>query len=275
MRLQVINRLHTENDLRQALENDELLLHYQPILDLRTMRIKGFEALVRWQHPQRGLVSPGDFIEVAEETGLIVPIGQWILNTACEQLATWQTQFPDWPLSLSVNLSVHQLQEDLLQKLREIPAFGLLRSNSLTLEITESMLVQNVAPTQRLLNRIRAMGIHLSIDDFGTGYSCLSYLHQLPADALKIDRAFISPSAPDDRNRAIAESILALAHQLGFDAIAEGIETPQQLAWLKQLGCECGQGLLFAPAYSATRATKLLIDASSTVAAAGVRQSSD
>ena len=259
MRLQVINRLHLEHDLRQALDNNELVLQYQPIRQLDTMRLKGFEALVRWQHPQKGLISPGEFIEVAEETGLIVPMGQWILNAACAQLADWQMQFPDSALTVSVNLSVQQLQEELLKVLEQVPALSSLRSNSLTLEITESMLIQNVVSTQNLLDRIRELGIHLSIDDFGTGYSCLSYLHQLPVNALKIDRAFVSPDEPDARNRAIAESIIALTNQLGLDAIAEGIETQQQLDWLKAQGCEFGQGLLFAPAYSVFEATELLL----------------
>lgn len=258
MRLQVIHRLHVEHNLRQALDRHELVLHYQPILHLKTMRIRGFEALVRWQHPERGLIPPAEFIEIAEETGLIVSIGQWILNAACEQLAIWESRFPHRPINVSVNLSVQQLQESLLQKLEEIAALKLLKSNSLTLEITESMLIQNMASTQKLLSRIRAMGIRLSIDDFGTGYSCLSYLHQLPVNALKIDRTFVSPASPDARNQAISESIIALTNQLGLDAIAEGVETPQQLKWLKDLGCEFGQGFLFASAYSATQATELL-----------------
>ena len=258
MRLQIIHRLHIEHDLRQALDRHELVLHYQPILHLNTMRIKGFEALVRWQHPEKGLVPPTEFIEVAEETGLIVPIGQWILNAACEQLALWEKRFPHRPINVSVNLSVQQLQENLLQKLKDIPALARIKRNSLTLEITESMLIQNVSSTQKLLHQIGDMGIHLSIDDFGTGYSCLSYLHQLPVDALKIDRTFVSPASPDTRSRAIAESIVTLTNQLGLDAIAEGIETPQQLKWLKELGCEFGQGLLFASAYSAIQATELL-----------------
>lgn len=259
MRSQIVNRLHLEHDLRQAIDNGELVLHYQPIRNLKSMRLKGFEALVRWQHPEKGLISPGEFIAVAEETGLIVPMGRWILNEACEQLSAWQKQFPDRTLNVSVNLSVQQLQEDLLQVLQQVPAMDAIKRNSLTLEITESMLIQNVLSTQTLLDRIRALDIHLSIDDFGTGYSCLSYLHQLPVDALKIDRAFVSPNVPDARNRAIAESIIALTNQLGLDAIAEGIETPQQLEWLKKIGCEFGQGLLFAPAYSVREATELLL----------------
>lgn len=259
MRLQAVNRLYLEHDLRRALARREFVLHYQPILDLKTSSIKGFEALIRWQHPERGLVSPGEFIAVAEETGLIVPMGRWILETACQQLVLWQTQFPDQPLTISVNLSAHQLHKSLLQTLEQIPSFSHLQSNSLTLEITESMLVQNIASTQKLLTRIKAMGIYLSIDDFGTGYSCLSYLHQLPVDALKIDRSFVSLSMSDTRNQTITESVLALADLLGIDAIAEGIETIEQLEWLQELGCEFGQGFLFSPSLPVAQATEQLL----------------
>ena len=258
MHLQVVQRLHLENDLRQALENSEFVLYYQPIVNLKTQLIQGFEVLIRWQHPQRGFVSPGEFIEIAEETGLIVPIGQWILHTACQQLAAWQAQFPAKPLRISVNLSVKQLQSLLLQQLEEVLTTYSLQHNSLVLEITESMLVQNVEATCNLLNQVKAKGICLSIDDFGTGYSSLSYLHQLPVDALKIDRTFVSLAGPDARNQVIAESIIALSNLLGLNAIAEGVETPQQLQWLKGLGCELAQGFLFSPPVPATQATELL-----------------
>ncbi len=258
MQLQVKQRLHLENDLRKALENDEFTLYYQPIFDLETDVIQGFETLIRWQHPQRGFVSPGEFIAIAEETELIAPMGHWILHTASQQLASWQAQFPAKPLRISINLSVKQLQSSLLQQLEEVLATYNLQNNSLGLEITESMLVQNVEVTRRLLEQIKAEGICLSIDDFGTGYSSLSYLNQLPVDTLKIDRTFVSPAATDIRNQVIAESVIALSNALGLKAIAEGIETPQQLQWLKGLDCELGQGFLFSPPVTAAQATELL-----------------
>ncbi|MGC9528682.1 MAG: EAL domain-containing protein [Limnospira sp.] len=258
MHFQAVRRLHVEHDLRKALENREFVLYYQPIVDLPARTIRGFEALIRWRHPQRGIVSPGEFIEIAEETGLIVPIGCWLLHEACRQLADWQGQFPDRPLKLSVNLSVKQLQHFLLGQLDEILATHALKKNSLVLEITESMLVENVGITCELLEQIRSKGIPISIDDFGTGYSSLSYLHQLPVDALKIDRAFVSPAEPDSRNQTIAESIVVLSNLLELSAIAEGVETVEQLEWLESLGCEAAQGFLFSPPVPADRAIELL-----------------
>ena len=214
--------------------------------------------MIRWQHPQRGLILPGEFIETAEETGLLVSIGQWVLHRACQQLFTWQAQFPTKSIRISINLSVQQLQEQLLQQLEEVLADYSLQGSCLMLEVTESMLVENVASMRNLLAQLKVKGVHLRIDDFGTGYSCLSYLHQLPVDSLKIDRTFVSPSTPDSRNLVIAESIVALSNLLGLNTIAEGIETQQQLDWLKQLGCKVGQGFLFSPPVSALQATELL-----------------
>ena len=258
MHFQVVQRLEVEHELRKALTNDEFTIYYQPIFDLKTMVIKGFEALIRWQHPQRGFVSPGEFIEIAEETELIKPMGQWILYRACQQLAAWQAQFPTNPLQMSVNLSVKQMQSSLLPELEEVITTYNLQGNSLGLEITESMLVENVEVTLALLNRLKAKGIYLSIDDFGTGYSSLSYLTQLPVDTLKIDRTFVSRATTDTRDQLIAESVIALSNLLELKVIAEGIETYQQLAWLKGLGCELGQGFFFSPPVSADLATELL-----------------
>jgi len=258
MHLQVLQRLHLEQDLRKALDNQEFTLYYQPIISLETERVYGFEALVRWQHPQRGQVMPGNFIAIAEETGLIVPIGRWILQTACQQLADWQTQFPTVPLRMSVNLSVQQLQTSLIQQVDEVLSQSGVQSDRLVLEITESMLVDNVEATLDLLTQLKARGLRLSIDDFGTGYSSLSYLSRLPVDSLKIDRAFVNPSEIDSRNQVIAESIIALSNLLEINAIAEGLETVEQLRWLKQLGCELGQGFWFSKPLPARRATELI-----------------
>lgn len=257
MHFQVVQRLHLENDLRRALEQQAFTLHFQPIVDLKTLRIQGFEALLRWQHPQRGLVMPGSFIPVAEDMGLIVPLGAWVLQTACAQLAQWQRQFPQRSPKLSVNLSVGQLHPHLLAHLDTALAESGLQPQGLVLEITESMLVSNLEVTGALLQAIRARGVGLSIDDFGTGYSSLSYLHQLPVDALKIDRAFVSPAAADVRNQVIAELIISLSNLLELDAIAEGVETLDQLRWLQSLGCEWGQGNLFSQAVPAAEATAL------------------
>jgi diguanylate cyclase (GGDEF)-like protein/PAS domain S-box-containing protein len=256
---QVVQRLHLENDLRNALEQgDQLVLHYQPIVTLDTQQIKGFEALVRWQHPTRGLLSPSAFIPIAEETGLVTALGRWVLHTACQQLAQWQQQFPHTRLYLSVNLSVKQLQPSLLAELDRALALLGPKPQGLVLELTESMLVENLEGTSTLLREIRDRGVALSIDDFGTGYSSLSYLHRLPVTALKIDRAFVSPDAQDKRHQVIAKSIISLSNLLHLDAIAEGIEAPSQLLWLQAMGCELGQGYLFSRPIPAAEATHLL-----------------
>lgn len=262
MHLQIVDRLHLENDLRKALENQAFVLYYQPIVDLQTLAIRSFEVLIRWQHPQRGWVSPTEFIPVVEEMGLIVALGQWVLHTACRQAALWHGTFPDQALRIAVNLSVQQLQPALLKQLDDVLQLTGLPSDRLVLEITEGMLIQNIAMTCDLLNQIKARGVRLSIDDFGTGYSSLRYLHQLPVDTLKVDRSFISPIVADARNQVIAESIVALSNLLEIKAIAEGIETPEQLKWLQTVGCELGQGYLFAPPLSTVEATQLLRQAS-------------
>ncbi len=258
MHLKAVQRLQIESDLRKALEHSQFVLYYQPVVDLKSQTVRGFEALIRWQHPQKGCVSPADFIEIAEETGLIEPIGEWVLHSACRQLALWQAQFPQRILQISVNLSVKQLKASLLQTLEDVLTAYCIQPHSLVLEITESMLVENIGTTVKLLKQIKAKGIHISIDDFGTGYSSLSYLHQLPIDVLKIDRAFVSPAEPDARNQVIAESIIALSNLLELNVIAEGIETAQQLAWLQMLGCESGQGYFFSPPVLAEQAAQML-----------------
>ncbi|ESA34246.1 response regulator receiver modulated diguanylate cyclase phosphodiesterase with pas pac sensor [Leptolyngbya sp. Heron Island J] len=258
MRHQVVQQMHLENELRQALKNEDFILYYQPIINLETRVIQGFEALIRWQHPQRGLISPSEFIQLAEEIGVIVHIGESMLHLASQQLEVWQTQFPTNPLSVSVNLSVSQLHEFLLEQLDEIINIYSFQPSSLALEITESMLVQHVEETRDLLERIKSRGIQISIDDFGTGYSSLSYLHKFPIDTLKIDREFVSLATTDTRNHIIAESLTTLSHLLGLDTIAEGIETTEQLAWLREIGCQSGQGFLFSHPISAAQATKLL-----------------
>ncbi|MHC5741411.1 MAG: EAL domain-containing protein [Nostoc sp.] len=247
MHTQVLKRLNLENDLRKAIEREEFIIYYQPIIDLNRNHVIGFEALVRWQHPTRGLVPPSEFVPIAEETGLIVPLDSWMLYTACQQLARWQTQFSgQFPLKVSVNLSVQDLRKATLVKdvERTLAQTGL-DGNSLTLEITESMLIDNIIETIKILEQLKALGIQISIDDFGTGYSSLNYLHRLPADTLKIDRSFVNQMHEGSRNYQVVETIITLSNQLGLEVIAEGIETQQQLQWLQQLGCEFGQGYFF------------------------------
>ncbi|MBD1875694.1 EAL domain-containing protein [Nodosilinea sp. FACHB-131] len=244
-----IARLTFETELRRALINhpEEFVLYYQPIVDLQTAAVTGFEALVRWQHPQRGLIMPGEFIPVAEETGLIAPLSYWLLELACRQMATWQsTYYQAKALTVSVNLSALQLHSTgLLSRVDEILSKTGLLPHSLVLEITESMLIDNIDDTIRVLNGLRQRGIALSIDDFGTGYSSLSYLYRFPISSLKIDRSFVGQMNSSPSHETIVHTIINLGRQLGFRAIAEGIETSQQVSTLKRLGCDYGQGYWF------------------------------
>lgn len=260
MRLRVIERMNLGNDLRRALDYEELQLYYQPIIALETLVIVGFEVLLRWQHPDLGMVSPEQFIPLAEETGLIVPIGNWLILTACQQLVDWRNHIKAAQnLRLSINLSVRQLQSgDLLAQLESALQATGLPPESLTMEITESLLVKNFKVAHQLLSEMQAKGVHISIDDFGTGYSSLSYLHRLPVDAVKIDRAFVSQMGQDAKNQTIAESIIALSNVLGLNVVAEGIETIDQLQWLQEHGCEYGQGYLFSPPVPAGEVDELL-----------------
>jgi diguanylate cyclase (GGDEF)-like protein len=248
MYIQTLYLSQIETDLRYALERQEFRLNYQPIISLTTGLLTGFEALVRWQHPQRGLIPPGNFIEIAEETGLIVSIGEWVLRSACQQLRTWQDQFPEAAsLDISVNLSSRQIQQsDLVDRLVEILTDTGLNGQNLRLELTESMLMDRGDRTIQLLSEIKAQKVQLSIDDFGTGYSSLSYLHRFPIDALKIDRSFVSPIVANAENYEIVKTIITLAHSLGIKAIAEGVETREQLNQLKNFGCDEAQGYFFA-----------------------------
>ena len=246
MHARAVSRLQLESDLRHAIEQKEFSVYYQPIVCLQTGRLGGFEALVRWNHPRRGLVEPADFIPVAEETGLIVPIGEWVLNEACAQVRQWQIDSPTHrSLSLSVNLSARQVaQPDLLDRIKEALDNSKLNPHCLKLEITESVVMENAEAAVLMFKQLRALGVQLSIDDFGTGYSSLSYLHRFPLNYLKIDRSFVMRLTTDNDN-AIVRTISTLARNLGMEVIAEGIETEEQHQQLKILGCEYGQGYLF------------------------------
>jgi diguanylate cyclase (GGDEF)-like protein len=238
-------RLALQGSLRYALERNELLVYYQPQVNLQTGQIVGAEALVRWQHPERGLIPPDKFIPIAEETGLIVPIGEWVLQTACKQTQVWQTAgFPS--LRIAVNLSSRQFSQiDLRHQLVQILMETGLDSKYIELELTESMLVQNTKVAIEKLNALKSLGVEIAIDDFGTGYSSLSYLQQFPFDILKIDRCFIRNIAENSNNAAIAKAIIEMAKSLNLKLVAEGVETEAELSFVCQHQCDTMQGYLF------------------------------
>ncbi|XQQ07930.1 MAG: EAL and GGDEF domain-containing protein [Leptolyngbya sp. IPPAS B-1204] len=258
MHKRAVALLQLETDLRRAvaasaspLQPQEFRIQYQPIVALATGKISGFEALVRWQHPERGLIPPTEFIPLAEDTGLIVPLGQWILTEACRQLGQWQRQFsPDMPLSVSVNLSTKQFSQpsllDQISQLLRHPDLQNAWNLNLKLEITESAIMENPEAAKVMLEQLKAMGVQLLIDDFGTGYSSLSYLHRFPIDTVKIDQSFISHMSTDSESAEIVRAIVSLAHNLGMNVIAEGVEMAEQLRQLRSLGAEYGQGFFFA-----------------------------
>jgi diguanylate cyclase (GGDEF)-like protein len=258
---QTLERLDLENDLRRALDREELRVHYQPIVTLASGAVVGFEALVRWQHPTRGLVPPLAFIPMAEETGLIVPLGRWVLDAACRQAAVWNatgTAKGTPPLFVSVNLSARQFtQGDLVEDVRQTLARTDLEADALELEITESVLMDQSEAGIRTLRDLRGLGVRLVLDDFGTGYSSLSYLKHLPLDTIKIDRTFVA-GIEATADRSIVEAVIALAHGLGIGVVAEGIETDDQVDRLRELGCDLGQGYLFSRPVPAEQTTALL-----------------
>lgn len=247
MHARAVTLLQIETDLRHSIENDEMLAYYQPIIDLATMRLTGFEALMRWNHPLRGLVPPNEFIPVAEDTNFIVPLTLWMLQKSCAQLVEWQNRSPlNKHLMMSVNLSgKHFAQPDIVEQIRWVIKDTGVNPSSLKLEITESAIMENAEATIRLLKNLRSLGVHLSIDDFGTGYSSLSYLHRFPIDMLKVDRSFVSSMEDGSENGEIVRTIIALAKTLNLSVVAEGIESIHQLHQLRILGCEYGQGYLF------------------------------
>ena len=247
--------LQLENDLRRAIERHEFRVHYQPIVRLGDRHLSGFEALVRWQHPERGLVGPAEFIHLAEETGLVVPLGQAVLEQACAAARDWGRS----DLSVSVNLSARQFaQPDLVELVASVLKRSGLEAERLKLEVTESVVIDNSDAAIAVLRRLKDLGLRIAIDDFGTGYSSLSYLLRLPADTLKIDRAFVAGMGEGGRNESIVRTVLALAETLGMDVVAEGVETEAQRARLAHLGCPLAQGFLFSPAVDAGRALQLV-----------------
>ena len=237
----------TENDLHRALEHGELLLFFQPVVSLRDARCVGAEALVRWQHPERGLMVPDEFVPLAEETGLVVELGRWVLEAAADEAARWQVEH-EQPFVVSVNLSARQLaQPGLAERLSEVIERSGVEPENLCLEITESVLMEDADAVISVVERVRALGVRLSIDDFGTGYSSLGYLKRFPVDAVKIDRSFVSGLGTDPGDTAIVSAVIGLAHALDLQVVAEGVETEGQLAELVALGCDEAQGYFFAP----------------------------
>ncbi len=253
-------RFQIETDLRRAIDRQEFTACYQPIVSLSSGTISGFEAIVRWNHPHYGSISPTEFIPIAEDTGLIVPIGSWILREACRQLQVLRTQ--NDRLVMSVNLSVRQFcQVDLAEQVARVLEESGLEGHNLKLEITESIIIENTDYAADMLQQLKALNVQLSIDDFGTGYSSLHYLHRFPFDNLKIDRSFVSRISPTGENLEIVRAIITLAHSLGMDVVAEGIETAAQATYLRNLGCEHGQGYFFSKPLDSETASSILITA--------------
>jgi diguanylate cyclase (GGDEF)-like protein/PAS domain S-box-containing protein len=258
MNAKALQRLTLENNLRHALERQEFLLHYQPRVDLHSGEITGMEALVRWQHPEQGLIPPGRFIPAAEDSGLIVPLGAWVLHTACAQNKAWQATGLK-PVCMAVNLSARQFrQQDLVEVVTRILQETGLDAAYLELELTESMVMQNVETTIATLTRLKAIGVKFSIDDFGTGYSSLSYLKRFPIDYLKIDQSFVRDISTDPDDAAITKTIISMAHDLGLRVIAEGVETQEQETFLRLHHCDEMQGYLFSKPVSAEQVEALL-----------------
>jgi diguanylate cyclase (GGDEF)-like protein/PAS domain S-box-containing protein len=260
MHIHAMNLLQLESDLRRAIDRKEFTVQYQPIVSLETGKLYGFEALVRWFHPDRGVIAPDKFITVAEETGLIVPLGRWVLEEACKQLKHWEQQFPtSTNLVVSVNLSSKQFaHSNLFEQILQVLEITQLDPRKLKLEITESVVMENIDVASKMMDRLRSRGIELSIDDFGTGYSSLSYLHSLPIDTLKIDRSFVSCMNENNENKEIVRTIILLAKNLGMEVIAEGVEAKEQVKILKELQCSHGQGYFFSKPLNGELATELL-----------------
>ncbi len=260
MHTRAVEALKLESELRHAIEHGEIRPHYQPIIALGTGTITGFEALARWEHPGRGVVMPSDFIPLAEDTGLIAPLGMSILKAACRQLSAWSEYCPEaGPLTMSVNLSGKQFAEaDLVESIRAIVVDTGIEPGCLRLEVTESVVMENASAAAEMLRQLKSLGVQISIDDFGTGYSSLSYLHRFPFDILKIDRSFVGRMSTDRESRGIVKTIIMLATELGKVVVAEGVETDEHRTLLTALACQYGQGYLFSKPLDPTAAEALL-----------------
>jgi EAL domain-containing protein (putative c-di-GMP-specific phosphodiesterase class I) len=252
-------RMNLESDLRHAIERLEFEVHYQPMIELSTGEINGFEALVHLKHPERGLVAASEFIDLAEETGLIRSIGRWVIEEACRQARLWQERYPDRTLLMNVNLSVSQFsdQSELVPQI--LDEIGL-DPRSLQLEITERAVMHDVEVSLSKLRNLKGLGISFAIDDFGMGYSCLYYLKRMPVDSLKIDQTFIAGLGEDPGDEAIVSGVISLGHALGLKVVAEGVETEEQLARLREMGCDLAQGYHFAKPLPSEDIEKLLVE---------------
>ncbi len=260
----MLDRIQKENELRDAIAADQLRLHYQPIVSVLDEGVVGVEALLRWEHPERGLVPPLEFVPLAEESGLIVPFGRWVLEHALEQLAVWQTSLGILaPLRVAVNVSARQVVDDDLPRLiSELIERFSVHSSQLVLEFTESILLDETEACAEVLHDLRKLGVRLALDDFGTGYSSLAYLRRLPFDALKLDRSFISGLANTVTDAQITAAIVEMARALEMTVVAEGVEEADQLECLRRLGCHFAQGFYFSPGLPADELTTLLRRAS-------------
>ena len=260
MHAEALARLQIENELRRAVDAQDFVLYYQPIVSLATGRIEMVEALMRWRHQEKGIVAPADFVGVAEETGLIIPMGRWALREACRQVQAWQDELGwDEPLGLSVNLSVRQFgQVDLVRMVAATLQETRLPATTLHLEITESAIISQSHPAVNIIHDLRALGAAIHLDDFGTGYSSLSYLHRIPLDAIKIDRAFTSAIDSENLSREVVRAIIGLVRAVGVDAIAEGVTSETQVDVLRDMGCELAQGYLFSRPLPADEMRELL-----------------
>jgi EAL domain-containing protein (putative c-di-GMP-specific phosphodiesterase class I) len=274
MNERALERLRLETDLRQAVERNELRLHYQPIVRLDSDTIFGFEALLRWQHPRLGMLAPGDFIALAEETGAIVALGQWVVSEACRQLQEWQSLLPPAisaaniatfgvPLQMTLNLSAREFrQRNLVEQVKKALTDANLDPRQITLEITESVVMEDAQITIGTLRDLKNLGVQLAIDDFGTGYSSLSYLRRFPVNTLKIDRSFVGNLGVKTEDAEIVRAIVSLARTLGLKVVAEGVETHEQLSQLESLQCELVQGYLYSRPLPAEAIAALLVSSS-------------
>lgn len=260
MRSHAFSRLEIEQDLRSALENGEFQLYYQPILSMRSNELVSLEALIRWVHPTRGLLLPGEFLPIAEESGLILPIEKWVLHEACSQLRQWHEKYPSLQnVSINVNVSNRQFaQSNFVDGVMKTLAATGLSSKFLKLEITESVLISNYTAANEVFTKLRNSGVQLEIDDFGSGYSALGYLQRFPISAIKIDKSFVDEIGKSRRGTELIRAIISMARELGMEAIAEGIETDEQLDRLKELSCHLGQGFLLSKPLDKNAAEKIL-----------------